>query len=129
MVNIRAENFLYKKKIWSSFTSLMKMSKSNDQATEKSISKGFEAEIQPQPVTIQPDAVPVMTPMTITQPVTMISTNVPIQTRCCESDGPWWAYCCFGFWLHSFAGLFMNFKLDKNMSQVFKEYDNLIGPI
>ena len=48
----------------------MKMSKSNDSTTEKSITKGFGAKVQPQPDTIKPDAVPVMTPMTITQPIT-----------------------------------------------------------
>lgn len=98
------------------------MSNKNE-TSEKPISKGLEAGVEQsaaevkQPVTMQPNPampVPVMTPVTIVQPV---ANNVPIETRFCEcNDTCWWCSCCFGIWFHSCTGLFMNLKLDKTMS-------------
>lgn len=44
----------------------------------------------------------------------------PIRTNCYEGDGAWWSYCCFGCWCRTCAGLVINFKLEKNISLVFK---------
>ena len=97
------------------------MSKQIDQVSEspeseKPISKGVEAGVE-KPVTIQPDAVPVMTPVTILQPVTAVTTNVPVETRFCEcNDKCWWSYCCYSLGLLGCAGYNINLKLDKTIS-------------
>ena len=44
----------------------------------------------------------------------------PIRTSFYEGDKAWWSYCCCGCWCRTCAGLAINFKLDKNISLVFK---------